>query len=133
MSAACVSSKTHIFFFMSVSSQVQVWDSHPLHCKNQFCFVFFPATPTLGCLSWKAPSWVLSVSSWHFMTFSSSFWGLDTHIQRHWILSVHWGKDGKGQEGWAQTSRRSEHSGGVEGLGDSDKTRTLETLTKQVT
>lgn len=89
--------------------------------------LFFSAAPTLGRLSWEVASWVLSV------TFSSSSWGLGTHIQRHWILSVHWGKDGEGQEGWAQTSRRSEHSGGVEGLRDSDKTRTLETLTKQVT
>ena len=130
LSEACVSYKTYIFF-MSVSSQVQLWDSHPLHRKKQA--FFFSAMLTLGCLSWEVPSWVLSLSSWHFMTFSSSSWGFGTHIQHHQSLSVHWGKDGEGQEGSAQTSRRTEHSGAVQGLGDSDKTRTLETLTKQVT
>lgn len=110
----------------------RVWDSHPLYWKKQFFFFFFPATLTLGGLSWEVPSWILSVSSWHFMTFSSSSWGFGSHIQHHRILSVHWGKDGEGQEGWAQTSRRSEHSGRVKGHGDSDKTRTLETLARQI-
>lgn len=132
MSEACVSSKTYVFFFMSVSSQVPGLGLPPPTMEKPGFLFFFSAMLTLGCLSWEVPSWILSVSSWHFMTFSSSSWGFGSHIQHHRILSVHWGKDGEGQEGWAQTSRRSEHSGGVMGRGDSDKTRTLETLARQV-
>ena len=50
LSEACVSSKTYIFFFMSVSSQVQLWDSHPLHRKNQAFFFSCHADPWVSVL-----------------------------------------------------------------------------------
>lgn len=135
MHKACISSRNHIFSFMSVSSQVQ---DCPLTVKTRG-FFFFSATLTLWCLSWEVPSWGLSVSPWHFLTFSSPSWGFGAHVQCHQILPVHWGKDGEGQEGGAQASRGSRHSGAVQGrglwachAGDSNKSQTLGTLTEQV-
>ena len=59
LSEACVSSKTYIFVFMSVSSQVQLWDSHPLHRKNQAFFFFLPCWPLGVCPGRSLPGFFL--------------------------------------------------------------------------
>ena len=59
LSEACVSSKTYIFFFMSVSSQVELWDSHPLYRKKQAFFFFLPCWPLGVCPERSLPGFFL--------------------------------------------------------------------------